>query len=178
MNVPTGYTALDLVGFTDKGAYSSSASYVKNDLVNYGGNKWICLIDDTTNITPEEGLNWHEWIELGSSVSIAETGTASASSTRKQQLTIDGVNTDINGTKYLEQTISAQANTDTTFTFSSSELTYASVLDIFVGCKTADYDIPTLKSKTLSVSGSTGTLTLVYNVPTAYALTVRVYIRG
>ena len=114
----------------------------------------------------------------GSTVSIAETGTASASSTRKQQLTIDGVNTDINGTKYFEQTINAQANTDTTFTFSSSELTYASVLDIFAGCKTADYAIPTLKSKTLSVSGSTGTLTLVYNVPTAYALTVRVYIRG
>ena len=114
----------------------------------------------------------------GATVSIADSGTASASTTRQQQLTIDNVSTDISGSKYMEQTINAQANVDTTFTFTNAELTYASVLDIFAGCKTADYDIPTLKSKTLSVSGSTGTLTLVYNVPTAYALTVRVYIRG
>lgn len=114
----------------------------------------------------------------GSTVSIADSGTASASATSQQQLTIDGVSTDISGSKYMEQTINAQANTDTTFTFTNATITYASVLDIFAGCKTADYDIPTLKSKTLSVSGSTGTLTLVYNVPTAYALTVRVYIRG
>ena len=31
MNVPSGYTALDLIGFTDKETYNSSASYVKND---------------------------------------------------------------------------------------------------------------------------------------------------
>lgn len=55
---PTGYTALDLIGFTDKGTYSSSANYVKNDLVHYGGNIWRCLIDDTTGIAPAEGVNW------------------------------------------------------------------------------------------------------------------------
>lgn len=114
----------------------------------------------------------------GSTVTIDSTGTASASTTSQQQLTIDGVSTDISGSKYMEQTINAQANTDTTFTFTNAAITYASVLDIFAGCKTADYEIPTLKSKTLSVSGGIGTLTLVYNVPTAYALTVRVYIRG
>lgn len=55
---PTGYTALDLIGFTDKDAYSSSANYVKNDLVHYGGNIWRCLIDDTSGIAPAEGVNW------------------------------------------------------------------------------------------------------------------------
>ena len=55
---PTGYTALDLIGFTDKGTYSSSDNYVKNDLVHYSGNIWRCLIDDTTGITPAEGVNW------------------------------------------------------------------------------------------------------------------------
>lgn len=55
---PTGYTALDLIGFTDKGTYSSSANYVKNDLVHYGGNIWRCLIDDTSGIAPAEGVNW------------------------------------------------------------------------------------------------------------------------
>lgn len=58
MTNPTGYTALDLVGFTDKGAYAGNVYYVKNDLVHYGGNIWRCLIDDTTAIAPTEGLNW------------------------------------------------------------------------------------------------------------------------
>lgn len=55
---PTGYTALDLIGFTDKGPYLSSENYVKNDLVHYSGNIWRCLIDDTTGIAPAEGVNW------------------------------------------------------------------------------------------------------------------------
>ena len=58
MTNPTGYTALDLVGFTDKGAYAGNVYYVKNDLVHYGGNIWRCLIDDTMAIAPTEGLNW------------------------------------------------------------------------------------------------------------------------
>ena len=58
MTEPTGYTAVGMVGFTDKGTYSASASYVKNDLAHYGGNIWRCLIDDTTGITPTEGTNW------------------------------------------------------------------------------------------------------------------------
>lgn len=55
---PTGYTALDMIGFTDQGAYSSSDNYVKNDLVHYSGNIWRCLVDDTTGIAPAEGANW------------------------------------------------------------------------------------------------------------------------
>ena len=58
MNVPTGYTALDLVGFTDKGNYNSNTYYVQNDLVHDAGNIWRCLIDDTHGITPTEGANW------------------------------------------------------------------------------------------------------------------------
>lgn len=58
MTEPTGYTAVGMVGFTDQGTYSASASYVKNDLVHYGSNIWRCLIDDTTGITPTEGTNW------------------------------------------------------------------------------------------------------------------------
>lgn len=63
MTEPTGYTALDLVGFTDKGTYNAATAYVKNDLVHYLGNIWRCLIDDTTNITPVEGTNWTVFIE-------------------------------------------------------------------------------------------------------------------
>lgn len=60
---PTGYTALDLVGYTDKGTYSSSATYVKNDLVHYNSSIWRCLIDDTSNVTPSEGVTWTIFIE-------------------------------------------------------------------------------------------------------------------
>lgn len=63
MNVPSGYTALDLIGFTDRDDYSSTANYVKNDLVHYNGRVWKCLIDDTTGITPVEGANWTVWID-------------------------------------------------------------------------------------------------------------------
>lgn len=55
---PTGYTALDLIGYTDRGNYSASANYVQNDLVHSGGNIWRCKVDDTTAITPTEGANW------------------------------------------------------------------------------------------------------------------------
>ena len=55
---PTGYTALDLVGYTDKGTYAANVYYVKNDLVHYGGNIWRVLIDDTIGITPAEGPNY------------------------------------------------------------------------------------------------------------------------
>lgn len=70
MTEPTGYTAVGMVGFTDKGTYSASASYVKNDLVHYGGSIWCCLIDDTTGITPTEGANWTLFV--GEPINMAE----------------------------------------------------------------------------------------------------------
>jgi hypothetical protein len=63
MNVPSGYTALDLIGFTDKGNYSSSANYVKNDLVHYNNKIWRCLLDDTSNNTPAEGTYWTIFVD-------------------------------------------------------------------------------------------------------------------
>lgn len=62
MNAPTGYTALDLVGFTDKGTYNPSTDYVQNDITHYGGDMWLCLVDDTQGVTPAEGANWTLWI--------------------------------------------------------------------------------------------------------------------
>ena len=63
MNVPSGYTALDLIGFTDRGDYDAQENYVKNDLVHYNGRVWLCLVDDTTEITPVAGANWKVWID-------------------------------------------------------------------------------------------------------------------
>ena len=62
MAIPSGYTALDFVGFTDKGTYANNITYVKNDLVHYGGDIWECLVDNTIGVTPSEGVNWTLWI--------------------------------------------------------------------------------------------------------------------
>ena len=70
MSAPSGYTALDFIGFTDKGTYATSATYMRNDLVHYGGNIMRCLIDNTTNIAPVVGVNWELWV--GASASLAE----------------------------------------------------------------------------------------------------------
>ena len=70
MSAPSGYTALDFVGFTDKGTYSTSATYMRNDLVHYGGNIMKCIVDNTTNVTPVAGANWELWV--GASANLAE----------------------------------------------------------------------------------------------------------
>lgn len=88
MNVPSGYSALDLVGFTDKGDYSPSATYVKNDLVHYNGAIWKCLIDDTTGIVPTTGVNWDIWIDQSTSLD-GLTDVEITSPTDGQEVTYD-----------------------------------------------------------------------------------------
>lgn len=78
---PTGYTALDLIGYTDKGAYSSSATYVKNDLVHYNNKIWRCLIDDTSNVTPSEGVTWTIFVEEPGVMTGATSGAAGTGGT-------------------------------------------------------------------------------------------------
>lgn len=70
MSAPSGYTALDFVGFTDKGTYSPIVKYMRNDLVHYGGNIMRCKVDDTMNVTPVEGANWELWV--GTSANLVE----------------------------------------------------------------------------------------------------------
>ena len=78
---PTGYTALDLIGYTDKGAYSSSATYVKNDLVHYNNKLWRCLIDDTSNVTPSEGVTWTIFVKEPGVMTGATSGAAGTGGT-------------------------------------------------------------------------------------------------
>lgn len=64
MTTPAGYTDLGLVGFTDRGSYNASATYVKNDLVNYKNIIWKCIEDDTIGIEPSSTAtsNWVSWL--------------------------------------------------------------------------------------------------------------------
>lgn len=88
---PTGYTALDLVGFTDKGPYDPNVNYVRNDLSHDSGNIWRCLIDDTIGIRPTEGANWTIFISepsnmVETSIAPIEISPATAAHTVGTQL--------------------------------------------------------------------------------------------
>lgn len=61
-SVPDGYEALDFVGFTDRGEFSSTEAYIENDIVHWNNTAWRCLKDNTTGITPAEGENWTVFI--------------------------------------------------------------------------------------------------------------------
>ncbi len=56
--VPEEYEPLEFVGFTDRGIWSSTETYIENDIVHKDNIAWRCLIDDTIGITPAEGDNW------------------------------------------------------------------------------------------------------------------------
>lgn len=62
MSAPAGYTKLGLVGLTDKGPYVNNDNYVENDLVHHGGSVWRCKVNNTTGVTPTEGVYWTIWL--------------------------------------------------------------------------------------------------------------------
>lgn len=90
MTEPSGYTALDLIGFTDQGDYDSTATYVQNDLVHVDNDVWRCLADDTTGVTPTEGAYWTIFIENDSTAdSVSYTNTTSGLEATDVQAAID-----------------------------------------------------------------------------------------
>ena len=59
MEVPSGYTALGVVGYSFKGTYSSTTTYNKYNTVYYNGSTFVCIKDNTINQTPEDdGVCW------------------------------------------------------------------------------------------------------------------------
>lgn len=90
MTEPSGYTALDLIGFTDKGEYDAATNYVRNDLAHVGNDVWRCLADDTTGVTPAEGAYWTIFIENDSTASgVSYTNTTSGLAATNVQNAID-----------------------------------------------------------------------------------------
>jgi len=62
--VPEGYEPLDFVGFTDRGNWSNTETYIKNDIVHKDNIVWRCLIDDTSGIIPSlDSDNWELFID-------------------------------------------------------------------------------------------------------------------
>ena len=58
MSAPAGYTKLGTVGYSDKGAYDSTATYMKFNTVTYNGGVYACKVDNTTGVVPTNTTNW------------------------------------------------------------------------------------------------------------------------
>jgi hypothetical protein len=107
---PSGYTALDLVGFTDRGPYDPNYNYVANDLAHHAGSIWCCLIDDTMGIEPTDGVNWRFWVKdsqegisdivniLGAKNLLDVTPRLKANQSARNYLSYDGQTIIVNGT--------------------------------------------------------------------------------
>ena len=88
MAIPSGYSSLGLIGFTDKGDYNADTNYVQNDLCHNGGKIWKCKLDNTSGQTPAEGTYWTVFVDPTSSVSEMEDVTLT-SLADGQELTYD-----------------------------------------------------------------------------------------
>lgn len=120
---------------------------------------------------------------FGSDVSIAQSGTATSSTTRTQQLTIDNVATDIVGTKYMETTITLSTSASTTATFTNAAITNTSAIEVFAGRTGGDdtnggQNVFPYENVTVSVTGGVGTCEVEFpKFESAISLTVRIYIK-
>lgn len=106
---------------------------------------------------------------IPAATSISYTGTASATGVRYQRVGIGTVYTEIDGTKYMEQTKTLSTTADTTFTFTNAAITADSVIQPFASI----YGI--VPSDITTSAGS-----CIVTIPkhdTAVSLKVRIYVR-
>lgn len=73
---PVGPTAV--ANINAKGVYSASATYVKNDLVNYNGNAYVCIVATSTGVLPTNTTNWQLFVSQGAKGDKGDTGTTGA----------------------------------------------------------------------------------------------------
>ena len=69
---PTGPTAV--ANINAKGTYSNSATYVRNDLVNYNGNAYVCIVASSTGVLPTNTINWQLFVSHGAKGDKGNTG--------------------------------------------------------------------------------------------------------
>lgn len=156
MTSPEGYVSLGLIGFTDKGEYSSSEIYVANDLVHKDNKVWKCLQDNTSGITPAEGANWTIFVSGGGSGGVTsvngKTGAVTISASDVGALPTDGTATKavsdangnnisntyetLTGTRKIKKMISDMFSPDEAYAEGDYAI-YNNVLYKFTGAKTA-----------------------------------------
>lgn len=70
---PTGPTAV--ANINAKGTYNGSTKYVRNDLVNYNGNAYVCIVASSTGVLPTNTANWQLFVSQGAKGDKGDTGT-------------------------------------------------------------------------------------------------------
>jgi len=109
------------------------------------------------------------WGVNGSTVSVSHIGTASSSGVRKQQITVDNVAYDIDGTAYMEQTINTSTSATSSATFSNAAITANSVIDVYTSQLGLCYS---------NITVSEGSCVVTFPAQaSAASVTVRIYIR-
>ena len=102
-------------------------------------------------------------------VSVAYSGTASSSATKKQQITVSGTSYDVDGSVYMEQDVILSTSAATTATFTNASITANSVIEF--GCSKWG-----LVPDDITVSSGSCVVTLP-KVTTSETVTVRIYLR-
>lgn len=69
---PTGPTAV--ASINAKGTYNGSTKYVHNDLVNYNGNAYVCIVASSTGVLPTNTTNWQLFVSQGAKGDKGDTG--------------------------------------------------------------------------------------------------------
>lgn len=106
---------------------------------------------------------------IPAATSIGYTGTASATGVRYQRVGIGTVYTEINGTKYMEQTKTLSTSGDTTFTFTNAAINADSLIQPFGS-------IFGIVPSNITTSARSCVVTIPKH-DTAVSLKVRIYIR-
>lgn len=70
-------TDLGLVGLVNKGTYSSSATYKAGNFVYYANSSWLCILDNTKNVTPNS-TNTTNWQMLAQGFGLQNNATTTA----------------------------------------------------------------------------------------------------
>lgn len=73
---PTGPTAV--ANINAKGTYNGSTKYVRNDLVNYNGNAYVCIVASSTGVLPTNTANWQLFVSQGAKGDKGDTGATGA----------------------------------------------------------------------------------------------------
>ena len=73
---PTGPTAI--ANINAKGTYNGSTKYVRNDLVNYNGNAYVCIAATSTGVLPTNTANWQLFVSQGAKGDKGDTGATGA----------------------------------------------------------------------------------------------------
>lgn len=120
---------------------------------------------DTYTITYTDGTTSTFTVTNGANaVTVEGSGTASASVTHQQQVIVNGAGTDIDGTKYMEQTANSAV-----FTFTNAAITANSAIDVYTDTWG---DNPSTSGGVVASAGS-----CVVTFDAAQSRTVRIYIR-